>query len=137
MHEGYRHSMLEFSVTTAAVGDGSYVVSVSGEADLHTTPELERELRAVLDRGGSSVALDLVDVGFIDSSVLGLLLRFHPRFRARGGDLVVVSDDRRLLRTLEITGLDRIFRVERRLADAVNGSSTALPSAPRTPEPAV
>jgi anti-anti-sigma factor len=48
-------------------------------------------------------------------------MRFQPRFRARGGELVIVSDDRRVLRTFEITGLDRIFRIERRLAEAVGG----------------
>jgi anti-anti-sigma factor len=68
--------------------------------------------------------VDLVEVGFIDSTALGLLLRFQPRFRGRGGDLVLVSDDRRVLRTLEITGLDRMFRIERRLGQAVGALAT-------------
>jgi anti-sigma B factor antagonist len=114
-----------FDVKTAQLGDDTFVVSVTGEADLETAPEIERELQDVLRRGGRSVAVDLVDVGFIDSSALGLLLRFQPRFKARGGDLVLVSDDRRVLRTLEITGLDRIFRIEQRLGDAVGGLYTA------------
>jgi anti-sigma B factor antagonist len=117
--------VLEFSVKTAELGDEAYVISVEGEADLHTAPELERELQGVLLLGGRTVALDLGAVGFIDSTVLGLLLRFHPRFRARGGDLVLVSDDRRILRTLEITGLDRIFRIEPRLGDALAGFYSA------------
>lgn len=110
---------LDFSVKSAQLDGDAYVVSVKGEADLHTAPEIERELQNILERGGRSVALDLVEVGFIDSTVLGLLLRYHPRFRARGGVLVIVSDDRRVVRTFEITGLDRIFRIERRLGDAV------------------
>lgn len=113
-------SMLEFSATTAQVGADTFIVSVSGEADLHTTPDIERELEAVLDLGGKFVAVDLAEVGFVDSTVLSLLLRFQPRFTARGGDLVVVSDDRRVLRTFEITGLDRVLRTERRLSDAVS-----------------
>lgn len=88
---------------------------------MQTAPEIERELQDVLRLGGRSVAVDLVEVGFVDSTALGLLLRFQPRFRARGGDLVIVSDDRRVLRTLEVTGLDRIFRIERRLGEAVGG----------------
>lgn len=109
----------EFEVKTAQVGEDAFVVSVTGEADMDTAARIEHELQDVLGRGGRSVAMDLVEVAFIDSSALGLLLRFQPRFRARGGDLVIVSDDRRLLRTLEITGLDRIFRIEQRLGDAV------------------
>lgn len=110
-----------FDVKTADVGSGAFVVSVTGEADLDTAFEIEQELRHVLQHGGRSVIVDLAEVAFIDSTVLGLLLRFQPRFRARNGDLVLVSDDRRVLRTLEITGLDRIFRIERRLGEAVGG----------------
>ena len=110
---------LEFNVQTAQIADETFVVSVTGEADMHTAPELERELQDVLRLGGRTAVVDLVEVGFIDSTALGLLLRFQPRFRTRGGDLVLVSDDRRVLRTFEITGLDRIFTIEQRLGDAV------------------
>ena len=115
----------EFDVRSAEVRNNGFVVSVSGEVDLHTASEMERELVEVLELGGNSVVVDLAEVGFIDSTVLGLLLRYKPRFRSRGGDLVLVSDDRRILRTLEITGLDRIFRIEQRLGDAVAGLHAA------------
>lgn len=110
---------LDFELRTAGVGNDGFVVSLSGEADSYRAPDLEHELQEILQLGGSSVVVDLAEVGFIDSTVLGLLLRYQPRFRSRGGELVVVSDDRRILRTLEITGLDRIFRIEHRLSDAV------------------
>ena len=115
----------EFEVRTAGVGNQGFVVSICGEADLRNAPEMERELLEVLQLGGNSVVVDFAEVGFIDSTVLGLLLRYQPRFRDRGGDLVLVSDDRRILRTLEITGLDRIFRIEQRLDDAVAGLHAA------------
>ena len=115
---------LEFEVKTARVGSDAFVVSVTGETDMHSAPELERELREVLELGGRSVLVDLVSVGFIDSTALGLLLKYQPRFRSCGGDLVIVSDDRRILRTLEITGLDRVFRIVPRLGDAIAGLYT-------------
>jgi anti-sigma B factor antagonist len=114
-----------FEVRTAGVGNDGFVVSICGEADLHNAPEMERELLEVLQLGGNSVVVDFAEVGFIDSTVLGLLLRYQPRFRDRGGDLVLVSDDRRILRTLEITGLDRVFRIEQRLGEAVAGLHAA------------
>ena len=111
----------EFTVRTAQLGSDTYVVSVTGEADLHTSSEIEDALEDVLRRDGRSVALDLAEVSFIDSSALAMLLKMQPRFKVRGGDLLLVSDDRRVLRTLEITGLDRILRIENRLASAVEG----------------
>jgi anti-sigma B factor antagonist len=121
-------SVLEFSVQTAEVGGNAFVVTVTGEADLHTAPDLDHALQGVLALGGTSVALDLTEVSFLDSTALGVLLRYRPRFVARGGDLVIVTDDRRVLRTFEITALDRMFRIEHRLADAV-AAIVAAPAA--------
>jgi anti-sigma B factor antagonist len=112
-------SVLEFSVKTAEVGENAFIVTVTGEADLHTAPELDRALHGVIGLGGAAAAVDLADVSFVDSTALGVLLRHQRRFRGRGGDLVIVTADRRVLRTFEITGLDRIFTIEQRLADGV------------------
>jgi anti-sigma B factor antagonist len=112
-------ALLEFSVKTAELGGDAFVITLTGEADLHNAPELDRALQGVLGLGGSSVAVDLGDVTFIDSTVLGVLLRYHPRFKTRGGEVVIVTQDRRVIRTFEITGLDRIFRIEQSLADGV------------------
>lgn len=112
-------SVLEFSVNTAAIGEDAFVVALSGEVDLHTAPALEQALEGVLALGGTSVALDLADVSFVDSTTLAVLMRYHERFESRGGQLIIVTADRRVLRTLEVTGLDRILTLERRLPEAV------------------
>jgi anti-sigma B factor antagonist len=112
-------SILDFRVRTAQLSPESYVVSVDGELDLHTTSELEQALTTVLSRGGRNVVVDLAGLVFIDSTALAALLRAQPLFRARGGRLLLVSEDRRILRTLEITGLDRTFDIEPQLGRAV------------------
>jgi len=112
-------SVLEFSVRTAELGENAFVVTVTGEADMHTSPELDQALQGVLGLGGTAVAVDLGEVSFIDSTAIGVLLRYQPRFKTRGGNFVVVTQDRRVLRTFEITGLHRVFAIERSLADGV------------------
>jgi anti-sigma B factor antagonist len=121
-------SVIGFEIRTALLTPGTYVVSVTGEIDAFTSPALEQELEWVLGDGASSVVVDLAEVGFMDSTALRVLLRALPRFTKRGGKLVLVSDDRRVLRTLEITGLDMKFTVEPKLAEAIarfaDGGST-------------
>lgn len=112
-------TILDFQVRTAQLSPESYVVSIVGELDLHTAPELEQALGTILARGGRSVVVDLAGLEFIDSAALAALLRALPRFRARGGRFLLVTEDRRILRTLEITGLDRTFDIEPRLGTAV------------------
>ena len=121
-------SVIGFEIRTALLTPGTYVVSVTGEIDAFTSPALEQELEWVLGDGASSAVVDLAEVGFMDSTALRVLLKALPRFTKRGGKLVLVSDDRRVLRTLEITGLDLKFTVEPKLAEAIarfaDGSST-------------
>jgi anti-sigma B factor antagonist len=112
-------SVVDFSVTTAELDGNAFVVSLTGEVDLHTAPELEHALDGVIGLGGTSAVVDLADVSFIDSTTLGVLMRTHSQLQRLGGQLIVVASDRRILRTLEITGLDRVLPIERTLAAAV------------------
>jgi anti-sigma B factor antagonist len=121
-------TVLDFSVNTAALGGDSFIVTLTGEVDLHTAPALEQALEGVVALGGTAVALDLAEVSFIDSTVLGVLLGCRERLKSLGGELVVVTEDRRVLRTFEITGFDRIFIIERRLADAVATITAGAPA---------
>ena len=105
-------------VTTAQFAD-AHVVSVNGDLDLHTAPRLEGELAELHESGATKVIVDLIDVPFIDSTALGVLVRAAKRAGTSGSKLILVSNDPRTLRVLEITGLDRVFTIERSLADAV------------------
>lgn len=112
-------SLLDFRLTSAELVDGTYVVTVSGEADATDVESLADELEEVLGEGASCVVVDLLEVPFIDSAVLGVLLRVSRRLRSGGGELVLVADDPRVLRTFEIAGLSAQFRFARTLTAAV------------------
>lgn len=112
-------SSVDFTVTSAELAADSYVVTLGGDADPYAAPTLERELVRLSDDGAREVVVDMLDVPFIDSTVLGVLLRLSRRVRADGGEFVLVSDDPRLLRAFEISGLSTNFRFEKTLAAAV------------------
>jgi anti-sigma B factor antagonist len=106
-------------ITTARFGDDSYVVALAGELDISTSERFEHQLDTLLDGGARRLVVDLLGVTFLGSVALGLLTRAAKRTRAVDGECIVVSDDPRVLRVFEITGLDRIFRIERSLMEAV------------------
>lgn len=112
-------SVVDFTLTTAELGGNAFIVTLSGEADMYRAPELEQALEGVVGLGGTATVVDLTEVSFIDSNVMAVLVRHHARFRDLGGDLVIVTVDRRMLRTFEIAGLERLFRIERTLADGI------------------
>jgi anti-sigma B factor antagonist len=114
------------SATTAQIGADAFVVSVSGELDMATAGRFAQEFERTAERGARRVIVDLVGLTFIDSVALGVLTEEARRLRAAGGTCIVVSQDPRILRVFEITGLDRIFRIERSLAEAVEGMTDGI-----------
>lgn len=113
----------EFQITSAALGRGLQIVSLGGEVDIYTAPRLERELAAAAESGARTVVVDLAGTSFVDSTVVGVLLRGHERFERAGGRLVIVSDDPRILRLFQLSGLDRRLRVERSLLETIGALS--------------
>jgi anti-sigma B factor antagonist len=102
------------------LGPAGVVVTATGELDIATAPLVRDRLIAAIDAGKRDVVLDLGPVTFMDSVALGALVRGAKRLRSHGGTCVVVADDPRILRVFQITGLDRMFGIERTLAEGVD-----------------
>ena len=60
-----------------------------------------------------TATLDLIDVTFIDSSVINEIVRTHNRLKAGDVRLRVLIGDDRLARLLNVCGIDRVVDVER------------------------
>lgn len=111
---------IEFRISSAELGRGVQIVSLGGEIDAHTAPRLDDELGAALATGATRVVVDLAGTSFIDSTVVGVLLRADERLNGHEGRLVLVSDDPRILRVFELTGLARRFTIVRGLNEAID-----------------
>jgi len=100
-------------IEARAVGTWS-VFAVSGELDLATAPGLRERVREMDPNGSLKVALDLTEVGFVDSSGLGAIVACLKHVRELGGDLVLVAPDASpVAKLLNLTGLElSIARVE-------------------------
>ena len=95
------------------------LVSVSGELDLHTAGCLQARIEEADTVGAGTVLVDLSEISFIDSSALEVLVRESKRLESRGHSLVLVTNDPRTRRILEVTGLDRVLRAYATLQDAL------------------
>lgn len=112
-------SVLELRVSSARIGARAHVVAVTGELDLYSAEQVQRSLAEVIEDDARAVVVDLMGVSFMDSAGLSVLISAANALRSSGGRLVVAADDRRILRVLEITGLQRTLHVERSLCEAV------------------
>jgi anti-sigma B factor antagonist len=99
-----------FSVTVDQAADRT-VVAARGELDLATAPELESELLPPL-HGGTSVALDLRGLDFMDSTGVRVIVAAHLAAEEHGGAFTVCAvPDGPVARVLEISGLDAVLDV--------------------------
>ena len=111
-----------FAVDVSAVSAEVGVVAVQGQADLHTAADLRAAITQEIDRGVSSLVIDLSQATFIDSMTLGVLLGAVKRLRPSGGGVSVVSSDPHIRRIFEITLLDRVFTLYPDLGAALDGA---------------
>jgi anti-sigma B factor antagonist len=116
---------LQFRMTAAHVTDATYVLALAGEIDLAQAAELDGELGSLVEEGTTRIIVDLLEVPFLESTALGVLLKYSRLLRSNGGELTLVTDDVRVRRVIEITGLANHFHLERTLSEAVDNAIEA------------
>ena len=107
---------LDLTFDTRTVGDW-IVLAVAGELDLHTSTALNDRLLELGTEGGAHVAVDMGQVGFMDSSGLGVLVAAHKRMQENEGELALLSVSGSPLKVLAITGLDKVIPTYPSVAD--------------------
>lgn len=82
------------------------MLTVSGEHDLNTAPELRSQLDRVIE-DGDPIVIDLSPATFVDSSILGVILDARRRAADAGIGFAVTHGNGAdaVGRVLEITGL--------------------------------
>ena len=95
------------------------LVSLIGEHELYGAPKLQERIDSLIAER-LSIVIDLTDTVFIDSSIVGVLLREQKAAVSSGVDYTVVvskSTGEPVRRMFEITGLSEILRIVERDAD--------------------
>ncbi|MFZ0665873.1 MAG: STAS domain-containing protein [Acidimicrobiales bacterium] len=95
----------------AGLTPGLPVILLEGEVDLATAPAIQQEVDDLLVAGRSTIVVDLLGATFLDSTALGVLVGALEECRATGGELHLIVTDPRILKVLQITGLDDTFPI--------------------------
>ena len=111
---------MSFAVTDGPLDEqGTHAVEVCGEIDLTTAPVLNASLRAAIDAEAQCIILDVEDVGFVDSSGVGVLLATHRRLQASGGELILVCPQPLVRKIFEVSGIASYVNVVDTRRDAL------------------
>jgi anti-anti-sigma factor len=97
-----------FDVHTHHIGDTD-VVAPSGEVDLATAHRLAAALAASAERGAPRVVLDLRRVTFVDSSGIGVIVKFKRFFAVEGIRFGVVKGDDAVQRAFALSHVEALL----------------------------
>lgn len=120
-------SEVSFLITRRELADDTSLLSVEGDLDLASAPNLKWALADLQSVGARHVVVDLSKVSFIDSTALGVLVGAQ-RHLDPGVKLAIACAEENVLRIFELTGLDGMFEIVPTLQEAlgyVQGSTTA------------
>lgn len=118
------HESVEFRIEQSSPNASVRILSLHGDTDLHSAPELREALHDAIAEGATMVIVDLSGTTVIDSTSLGVLLGALKRLREReDGQIRLVVSRPEVRRILEITMLDRIFAVYENQAEALDDPS--------------
>ncbi len=111
----------EVALTTRE--QGMVVISLTGEHDLTTAPLLRERMESALGER-CSLVVDLSAAGFIDSSIIGVVLEARRLADEKGVGFAAALDggEPAVRRVLEVTGLDTNLPVHPDLDVAVDAA---------------
>ncbi len=85
------------------------VARLYGELDHHGAGEIREAIdRELMRRGVRNLAMDFTNMGFMDSSGLGLVMGRYKKVSAIGGRLIVCGMNNNIRRIFQMCGLQRI-----------------------------
>ncbi|GHF60776.1 anti-anti-sigma factor [Amycolatopsis bartoniae] len=84
------------------------VLSVAGDLDMLTSPQLSESLQKLLERSPRRIVVDLTKVDFLGSAGLAALVTAHERVESRES-LRIVASARETQRAFQMTGLDELL----------------------------
>jgi HptB-dependent secretion and biofilm anti anti-sigma factor len=91
------------------------VLALNGEFELTQRDRLKDAFDSVV--GDHTVVLDITKTAYIDSTILGSLLRFRGDIVRAGGTLILAGPSVMVQRLLDITMLTQLFDVRQSLAE--------------------
>lgn len=94
---------------------------VEGEFDMQSAPDLQQRVTAAIRGGTERLIVDLAEVSFFDSSMLGVLIAAHRQFASQGwGAVAIVCSDPALCQIFDVTGLKDLLGVVNTREEAIS-----------------
>ena len=100
------------------IQDGICFLVWTGSLDSQKMGQVNGELRSIIDDGQLKIICDVSKVRPISSASLGAIYTKQQELKERGGEIVLLGDNRSALQMLEILDAKKLFKVTKRREEA-------------------
>jgi anti-sigma B factor antagonist len=101
--------------------NGMKVICPSGEIDMHSSPELRKEIMACVGQRMSPLVVDLKDVTFIDSSGIATFVEGLKGAMSYGGKLKLLGLAPQIMEIFCFSKLDKVFEIHASVDEMMQG----------------
>jgi len=105
------------NVTIKKEGDIS-ILSFVGSLDTNTSKKAENEINGLLEEGNVKLLIDLINLDYISSSGLRILLSTSKKLKTLKGEMRIYGLNETVNEVFEISGFTMIFNVFKTLEEA-------------------
>ncbi len=99
------------TVQRSLKGKDVEIVCLRGRLDAASAPELREEFREFIASGHSRLVLEFSGASFIDSSGISVIITLLKAATVAGGDVVLARLSPPVRSILELTRLNKVFRI--------------------------
>lgn len=87
-------------------------VDINGELDVASADKVKAHLNSLIEEQVVDIKMDFTNLEYIDSTGLGALIGVLKRLKVNDKDIYVLNARKNVRKIFNITGLDKIFKVE-------------------------
>jgi anti-sigma B factor antagonist len=101
-----------FELNVECINDHTCIMAVKGEIDIYSAPVFKENLSNAVGEGKRDIILECIDLSYIDSMGLGVLVGALKRVRESEHNIVIRNPRATIRKLFKITGLDKVFIIE-------------------------
>ncbi|HNX75846.1 MAG TPA: STAS domain-containing protein [Candidatus Rifleibacterium sp.] len=108
--------------------NGVVVIAINGEITFENSDQLREKIDQLCDQNQVRMIIDLVDLKYMSSAGMGVLVHGLKKTRAKGGDLRLINLNDKMRRVFLITQFTHHFVVLKNLEEAVASFASPVES---------
>jgi anti-sigma B factor antagonist len=125
---------LKFKIENLMDGSSVAIVQMKGSIDGTTVKKFEAETMALAQKGFKYLILDFHEIGYMNSTGLGILVKVLDKYQEKNGDMKLVQVPKKVLDLFDMLGISSILSIYHSMQESLNSLPSKVVAKAEIPE---